>query len=63
MTIAHALQLALPMMELSVSWALTPNTMVANAQKHLNLAIEWGAQNGLSFCPKKNNCGLFYQKV
>ena len=42
---------------------IDPNTMVANAQKHLNLAIEWGAQNGLSFCPKKNNCGLFYQKV
>ena len=30
-----------------------PNTMVANAQTSLNLAIDWGAQNGLTFCPKK----------
>ena len=42
---------------------IDPNTMVANAQKSLNLAIEWGAQNGLSFCPKKNHSSLFYQKV
>ena len=32
---------------------IDPNTMVANAQTSLNLAIDWGAQNGLSFCPKK----------
>ena len=41
---------------------IDPNTMVANAQKHLNLAIEWGAQNGLSFCPKKNTVVFFTRK-
>ena len=32
---------------------IDPNTMVANAQTSLNLAIDWGAQNGLTFCQKK----------
>ena len=41
---------------------IDPNTMVANAQKHLNLAIEWGAQNGLSFCPKKTTVVFFTRK-
>ena len=30
---------------------IDPNTLVDNAQIKLNQAIEWGAQNGLSFCP------------
>ena len=41
---------------------IDPNTMVANAQKHLNLAIEWGAQNGLSFCKKKTTVVFFTRK-
>ena len=36
--------------------------MVANAQKQLNLAIEWGAQNGLSFCPDKTTVVFFTRK-
>ena len=38
---------------------IDPDTMVANAQKQLNLAIEWGAQNGLSFCPDKTTVVFF----
>ena len=41
---------------------IDPNTMVANAQRHLNLAIEWGAQNGLSFCPKKTTVVFLTRK-
>ena len=41
---------------------IDPNTMVANAQTSLNLAIEWGAQNGLSFCPKKTTVVFFTRK-
>ena len=41
---------------------IDPDTMVANAQKQLNLAIEWGAQNGLSFCPDKTTVVFFTRK-
>ena len=41
---------------------IDPNTMVANAQTSLNLAIEWGAQNGLTFCPKKTTVVFFSRK-
>ena len=41
---------------------INPDTMVANAQKQLNLAIYWGAQNGLSFCPKKTTVVFFTRK-
>ena len=32
---------------------IDPNTLVDNAQFKLNQAIEWGAQNGLTFCAGK----------
>ena len=41
---------------------IDPDTMVANAQKQLNLAIDWGAQNGLSFCPDKTTVVFFTRK-
>ena len=42
---------------------IDPDTMVANAQKQLNLAIDWGAQNGLSFCPKKNHWSFLPESI
>ena len=41
---------------------IDPDTMAANAQKQLNLAIDWGAQNGLSFCPDKTTVVFFTRK-
>ena len=41
---------------------IDPNTMVANAQTSLNLAIDWGAKNGLSFCPKKTTVVFFSRR-
>ena len=41
---------------------IDPNTLVANAQKQLNLAIEWRAQNGLSFCPDQTTVGFFFTR-
>ncbi len=41
---------------------IDPDTMVSNAQTSLNLAIEWGAKNGLSFCPKKTTVVFFSRR-
>ena len=41
---------------------IDPNTMVANAQTSLNLAIDWGAKNGLTFCPKKTTVFFFSRR-
>ena len=41
---------------------IDPNTLVANTQKQLNQVIEWGAQNGLSFCPDKTTVVFFTRK-
>ena len=41
---------------------IDPNTLVNNAQIKLNQAIEWGAQNGHSFCADKTTVVLFTRK-
>ena len=41
---------------------IDPDTMVSNAQTSLNLAIDWGAKNGLSFCPKKTTVVFFSRR-
>ena len=41
---------------------IDPNTMVDNAQQKLNQAIEWGAQNGLSFSVDKTTVVFFFRK-
>ena len=41
---------------------IDPNTMVDNAQYKLNQAIEWGAQNGLTFCADKTTVVFFTRK-
>ena len=38
---------------------IDPNTLVDNAQFKLNQAIEWGAQNGLTFCADKTTVFFF----
>ena len=41
---------------------IDPNTMVDNAQYKLNQAMEWGAQNGLTFCADKTTVVFFTRK-
>ena len=41
---------------------IDPNTLVDNAQLKLNQAIEWGAQNGLSFSADKTTVVFFSRK-
>ena len=41
---------------------IDPNTMVDNAQYQLNKAMEWGAQNGLTFCADKTTVVFFTRK-
>ena len=39
-----------------------PSIMVSNMQKAINTAVDWGAQNGLSFNQQKTECIWFYRK-
>ena len=41
---------------------IDPNTLVDNAQFKLNQAIEWGAQNGLTFSADKTTVFFFFSR-
>ena len=41
---------------------ICPNTMVEMAQPYINMAVEWGAQNGLSFSVDKTSVVFFTRK-
>ena len=41
---------------------ICPDTMVEMAQPYINMAVEWGAQNGLSFSVDKTTVVFFSRK-
>ena len=56
---AHVHQLGLQMMGLFASEASAQATLVDMAQPKIDMAVEWGAQNGLSFSVDKTTVVFF----